>query len=168
MLRVAIANMAFSYLLISIADVTALRQIVFWGYQFTVICIESLVFLSLMSILEILDWYFNRGTGTQYFKVTARGMSDQNVFGDSEDGPGFRRQKSFEHHVNLLKQLNEELEHRKLYSGNFDKLSEYCKDQTLSETGTLRARLKQKLKALEDIDERSRSSSDDDDGCLST
>ena len=91
MLRVAIANMAFSYLLISIADVTALKQIVFWGYQFTVICIESLVFLSLMSILEIADWYFNRGAGTLYFKVTARGMSEQNVFGDSEDGPGFRR-----------------------------------------------------------------------------
>jgi hypothetical protein len=64
MLRVAFANMALSYLLISIADVTALKQIVFWGYQFTVICIESLIFISLMSILEIIDWYFNRGTGT--------------------------------------------------------------------------------------------------------
>jgi len=127
MLRVAIANIALSYLLLSIADVTALKQIVFWGYQFTILCIESLAFVCLLSLLEIADWYFNRGAGTHYFKVTARGLAEQSVFGDdNEDGGPFRRQKSYEHHVNLLKQLNEELEHRKLYSGNFDKLSEYC------------------------------------------
>jgi hypothetical protein len=53
-------------------------------------CIESLVFISLISILEIVDWYLNKGSGTQYFKVTARGMSENNVFGDMEDG-GFKR-----------------------------------------------------------------------------
>jgi hypothetical protein len=90
MLRVAFANIICTYLLISIADVTALRQIVYWGYQFTIVCIESLVFISLISILEIVDWYLNKGSGTQYFKVTARGMSENNVFGDMEDG-GFKR-----------------------------------------------------------------------------
>ena len=64
MLRVAFANIICSYLLISIADVTALKQIVYWGYQFTIVCIESLIFLCLLSILEIVDWYLNKGGGT--------------------------------------------------------------------------------------------------------
>ena len=65
MLRVAFANILCSYLLITIGDVTALGQIVYWGYQFTIMCIESLIFLSLLSVLEIVDWYINRGGGTQ-------------------------------------------------------------------------------------------------------
>ena len=60
LLRFAIANMAFTYLLIAIADVTALKQIVKWGYQFTMFCIESLIFVSAMSILEIADYYHYR------------------------------------------------------------------------------------------------------------
>jgi hypothetical protein len=92
MLRVAIANMALSYLLITIADVTALKQIVFWGYQFTILCIESLTFLCLLSILEIVDWYLNRSQGTQYFKVTARGVAEQNVYGgDIDEDPVYKR-----------------------------------------------------------------------------
>lgn len=123
-----------------------------------------------MSILEIVDWYLNRGTGTQYFKVTARGVGDQSVYGEGED-PGLKRQRSFEHHVNLLKQLNEELEQRKAYSGNYDKLSEYCKkDQTLNETA-LRAKLKHKMKHIEDVREENEDedeNSESSDGCLST
>ncbi len=36
--------------------------------------------------------------------------------------------------MNLLKSLNHELEQRKLYSGNFDKLSEYCINNSLNES----------------------------------
>jgi hypothetical protein len=62
--------MTFTYLLIAIADVTALRQIVRWGYQFTIFCIESLVFVSAMSILEIADYYIYRENDNgMYFKV---------------------------------------------------------------------------------------------------
>jgi len=167
MLRVAFANIICSYLLISIADVTALKQIVYWGYQFTIVCIESLLFLCLLSILEIVDWYLNRGGGTQYFKVDARGMRENNVFGDMEEDGGFKRQKSFEHHVSLLKQLNEQLENRKIYSGNFDKLADYCRnDIVLNDSALKVGKLKHKLRAIRDEPEGS--DSDLSDGCLST
>jgi hypothetical protein len=88
MLRIAIANMTFSYLLIAIGDVTALKQIVMWGYQFTILCIESLIFVSAMSILEIADYYVYRTKdNATYFKVHARNIdgSDSNVFKANDD-----------------------------------------------------------------------------------
>ena len=57
MLRVTIINMVFTYLLIIIADVTALKTVVRWGYQFTIFCMETIVFIVAMSILEIVDYY---------------------------------------------------------------------------------------------------------------
>jgi hypothetical protein len=57
MLRLAVVNMVLSYSLIVIADVFALRTIVQWGYQFIIFCVESLVFVVLMSVLEVVDYW---------------------------------------------------------------------------------------------------------------
>jgi hypothetical protein len=43
--------MVLSYTVIVIGDVFALKTMTSWGYQFTLFCIESLVFVFLMSIL---------------------------------------------------------------------------------------------------------------------
>jgi hypothetical protein len=101
MLRVAIANMTFTYLLIAIGDVTALKQIVRWGYQFTILCIETLIFVSAMAILEIADYYVYRSKDNgAYFKVHARNIdgNDSNVFkandDDQEGNQRLRRQRS--------------------------------------------------------------------------
>lgn len=88
LLRIAIANMTFTYLLVAIADVTALKQIVRWGYQFTIFCIESLVFVSAMAILEIADYYVYRERDSgSYFKVHARNIDgqDSTVFRGLDD-----------------------------------------------------------------------------------
>lgn len=49
-----------------------------WGYQFTMACIETLVFVSFMSILEIADYYVHRDNEEgKYFKVHARNIDGQ-------------------------------------------------------------------------------------------
>jgi hypothetical protein len=55
-LRIAVANMVFTYLLIIIADVFALKTVVKWGYQFTIFCIESLLFTLIVSCLELIEY----------------------------------------------------------------------------------------------------------------
>lgn len=84
LLRAAFLNMILSYLLVSIADVTALKQIVFWGYQFTIICIESLAFVVAISLLEVLEWYVYRNQEPGYFKVKAKNVADSTAFGDND------------------------------------------------------------------------------------
>jgi hypothetical protein len=61
---------------------------VFWGYQFTILCIESLFFVVAISLLEIFDWYVYRNAEPGYFKVTAKNVSDQNAFGDNDQEGG--------------------------------------------------------------------------------
>ena len=72
LLRVAVLNMVLTYLPIAIADVTVLKTVVIWGYQFTIFCIESLVLLIIISILEIIDYCQIRVSESGYFKISAR------------------------------------------------------------------------------------------------
>ena len=86
MLRIAIANMTFTYLLIAVADVTALKQIVKWGYQFTIFCIETLIFVSAMSLLMLADYYhYRERDNASYFKVHARNLDGTNVFRGNDE-----------------------------------------------------------------------------------
>ena len=84
MLRLSIANMILSYALIVIADVTALKTIVQWGYQFTIFCLESLVFVIIIAILQIVDYYQQRKAQQGFFKFKAKTESNQNVYGVAE------------------------------------------------------------------------------------
>lgn len=45
----------------------------------------------------------------------------------------YKRQRSQEKHVALLKQLNHELWHRRIYSDNFEKLDEFYKSLNTQE-----------------------------------
>jgi hypothetical protein len=66
-----------------------------------------------------------------------------------------------------LKQLNEHLESRKIYSGNFDKLADYCTNDIVLNDSTLkRGKLRHKLRTIRHEPEGSES--DLSDGCLST
>lgn len=90
MLRAGVANIIFTYGLVVIADVTALKTVVKWGYQFTIVCIESLLFVIAISIMEIVEYHKSKGAGQQgYFKVNAKAVGNGgNVFGANDDNSG--------------------------------------------------------------------------------
>lgn len=78
-------NIVTTFLLIFIADVTALKYTPVWGYQFTVFCIESLILTIGIAILEIADYCYSKDNTPGYFKVTAGKIGLENVFGAADD-----------------------------------------------------------------------------------
>jgi hypothetical protein len=64
-------NILTSYLLLAVGDVQALKTIVRWGYQFTILCIESLFFVTVMTSLIIADYCLQKRKAQNYFKISA-------------------------------------------------------------------------------------------------
>lgn len=86
-LRISIANLIFTYLLILIADVFALKTVVRWGYQFTIFCIESALFVLIVSTMELVEYCKTREKPQEYFKVSAKSVRGRDVFSANQDGP---------------------------------------------------------------------------------
>jgi len=56
LLRATILNSMTSYLLIAVADITCFAT-VDWAYQLLITCIESFIFIIVMIILQIIDYF---------------------------------------------------------------------------------------------------------------
>jgi hypothetical protein len=86
LIKIAAANILTTYLLVVIADVTALKTTVVWGYQFTIFCIESLMLTLGITILEIADYCYSKdGNILGYFKVAAGKIGLENVYGAADE-----------------------------------------------------------------------------------
>ena len=56
LLKATVLNGISCYVVLAVADVTCFITVQF-GYQLSIICIESLVFMSIMVILQIVEYY---------------------------------------------------------------------------------------------------------------
>ena len=82
LLRGSLINLLSSYLFIVVADVTCFITVK-WGYQLMIICIESIIFVAVMILLQIADFCLMkkriRQQGNIYLKISAKSFDIGNV-----------------------------------------------------------------------------------------
>ena len=87
LLRATVLNSLTSYILIFVADITCFAT-VDWAYQLLITCIESFIFVTIMIILQIIDYFQMRNIYLKqgkYFKVDARSIDMGNVSSNLDD-----------------------------------------------------------------------------------
>ncbi|CDW73373.1 UNKNOWN [Stylonychia lemnae] len=132
LLRSTIINSLTSYLLIIVADITCFATME-WPYQLLITCIESFIFVIVMIILQIIDYFQMRNIYLKqgkYYKVNAKSIDMGNVSSNLDerlDGAGnasIRLKKATERRA-LLEKINEDLDKKAQFDKNYDEFDYY-------------------------------------------